>query len=137
MRKKLREPFLNGEQIYKYYFSMGEAASVARLTRWAISSGMAKPARKTKMNPEGLPRMGVWKAMWRWASLKENRNDAYLIFAEFVKTYGWTGDTDFPWPKGTEISLSDWHRFMLPKIQTAWQFQYNRHNRFLLENGWS
>lgn len=81
--------------------------------------------------------MGVWKAMWRWASQQENKTDAYLIFKEYVKKYGWTNDTDFPWVAGTEISWDDWSRFMLRKIRVAWQYKPVRHERFLRENGWA
>lgn len=133
-----KEPYLSGEELYRYYFSMGDGASIQRLAKWAVSEDKAKSVRISYRNKEGLPFMGVWKAMWRWASLKENRNEAYLIFSDYVRKYGWLDDTDFPWEAGSVVSLSDWHRFMLKKIKTAWQFKKESyHKRFLLRNGWS
>lgn len=136
MRKKLKDPYIAGKDLYEYYFSMGEAASIARLARWALANGKAKPVKKGPFNPEGLPMMGVWKAMWRWASLGVNKNEAYSHFQVYVLKYGWLDDTDFPWPVGTVISLKDWHDFMQKKIRTAWQYEPVRHERFLRENGW-
>lgn len=134
--RKLKESYLDGKQLYKAYFEMGNGASIVRLARWAIANSMAKPTKIARYNKEGLPCMGVWKAMWRWASLKENHPEAYQIFQTYVNTYGWLDDTDFPWPMGTVITLQDWNRFMLKKVKTAWQFAPNRHARFLRENGW-
>lgn len=135
--RKLKESHISGEKLFKYYFSMGEAASIAKLARWAVSEGVAKPVSKGNFNKNGLPFMSCWKAMWRWASQQENKTDAYYIFKEYVKKYGWTIDTDFPWETGTDISWSDWSRFMVKKIRTAWQYKSNRHERFLRENGWA
>lgn len=134
--RKLKEPHISGEQLYRHYFAMGEAASIARLARWAVSEGVAKPVSKGSFNQHGLPFMSCWKAMWRWASMQSNKTDAYLIFKDYVKKHGWTIDTDFPWEKDTEISWQDWSRFMTKKIRTAWQYKPNRYERFLRENGW-
>lgn len=136
MRHKIKEAYLDGEKLYKYYFSMGQAASIGRLAAWAVSTGMARHIKPNRTNMTGMPHMGVWKAMWRWASMQEHRDEAFSIFADYVCKYGWLDDTDFPWPMGTEITMSDWYRFMAKKIRTAWQYAPNRHARFLRENGW-
>lgn len=137
MRRKIKDPYLPGEELYKYYFSMGAGASIQRLAKWAIANGKAKPVPPAYQNKQGLPAMGVWKAMWRWASMKNNKTDAYLVFKDYVKNYGWLDDTDFPWEIGTEISWQDWCNFMLRKIKTAWQYPPGRYARFLRENGWT
>jgi len=136
MRKDLKKKSLDGKLLYEQYFKMGDGASITRLARFAMSMGMSQGVKKTKINKDGLPFMSVWKAVWRWASVQENKTIAFQIFQEYVRNYGWEGDTDFPWPAGTEISWSDWHKFMIPKIKSAWQYKPNRHERFLRENGW-
>lgn len=136
MTRRLREPYMNGELLFRKYFEMGAGASAVRLAKWAVSVGMAKPVKKMKGNPDGVPVMGVWKAMWRWASLKENKETAYKIFSDYLDQYGWEQDTDFPWEDTTQSRKDIWNKFMLKKVQTSWQFRPHRHERFLRENGW-
>lgn len=136
MTRKLKQPYMNGELLYRKYFSMGAGASATRLARWAVSVGMAKSIKKTNINRDGAPVMGVWKAMWRWASMRENKELAYQIFSDHLDQFGWEQDTDFLWDDYTQPRQDIWHKFMLKKIQTAWQFNPNRHERFLRENGW-
>ena len=127
--RKLREGFLDGEVLFKHYFAMGQATSISVLTRYAISLGM----KDSKGNEP--TRMGVWKAMWRWASLKENKSRAFEIFSKFVEEYGWEENTDYPWDGGNTKEL--WHSFMLQKIKSAWQYPTPMmYNRFLKRNGW-
>lgn len=138
MKKKLKEPFLRGEELFRKYFSMGRATSTKRLARWALSIGMAKPVKQTKYNKDGLPCMSVWKAMWRWASLKENKDVAYQIFSDHVRLYGWTVDTEYSWDEGSSVEPSDWNRFMVQKIRSAWQYPFQgMFDHFLLKNGWT
>lgn len=125
-----RKSYLNGEILYKKYFSLGQAANISKLANFANTEKMwgehgYKPTR-----------MGVWKAMWRWASLKENKNEAYCIFSKYVYDYGWTWDTDFPWKAGDTVSLEMWHKFMIRKISRAYQYKARVHDRFLTQNGW-
>ena len=136
MRKKIVQPFLNGEELYTKYFSMGAQASILRLTRWALSVGMAKPVKKSFHNKEGLPCMSVWKSMWRWASMQENKDKAFELFAKHIQEHGWEENTEFPWNVGSVVERSEWNRFMAQKIKSAWQFAPKRRERFLQENGW-
>ena len=128
--KKLRENYLDGERLYRQYFLMGAAASSSRIQKFAVSCGM--------LSPEGNEptTMGVWKAMWRWASLKENKDLAFSIFSDYVDNYNWRlPDPDLPWD-GDRDEL--WHEFMMQKIRTAWQFSSERRlRRFLKKNGWT
>lgn len=114
--------YLNGEKLFRKYFEMGEAKSVSRLAAWAIADGMAKPIKQTKQNPNGLPNMGVWKSMWRWASLKENRDTAWKIYKESQGKMSW----------------EEWVTDMVEtKIPTAWQPPtHAKRDKFLRENGW-
>jgi len=126
--KKFGQSFLDGEKLFRQYFLMGDGASAKRLQRFAVSSGM--------LSPEGREPtvMGCWKAMWRWASLKENKDTAFSIFLEHYKKRGWKNfDPDLTWD-GDPQEL--WKQFMLQKIQSAYQFNRRRHERFLKENGW-
>lgn len=127
--RKLRENYLNGEKLFRQYFSMGAGASASRLQKFAITSGMLSPDGNEPTT------MGVWKAMWRWASLKENKNTAFSIFCDHVNNYNWrNADEDLPWEEGCE---SVWKLFMEQKIRSAWQFSERRYKRFMKENGWS
>lgn len=126
--RKLRENYLDGEKLFRQYFAMGEGASASRLQRFAVASGM--------LSPEGNEptTMGVWKAAWRWASLKQNKDTAFQIFVEYVNNHGWRApDPELPWD-GDRAEL--WRLFMLQKIRSAWQFTERRYKRFLKENGW-
>ena len=126
--RKLRENYLDGERLFRQYFAMGAGASATRLQEFAVTCGM--------LSPEGNEPtvMGVWKAMWRWASLKENKSTAFEIFVNHVDNYDWQlGDPDLPW-KGDRHEL--WTQFMEQKIRSAFQYGEARHQRFLRENGW-
>ena len=128
--RKLRESYLNGEKLFRKYFEMGSATSAMVLARFAVTEGMYLPG-----GPKPTP-MGVWKAMWRWASLKENKEVAFDIFSSYVRDYGWRlADTDLPWDGPIEVL---WNEFMIQKIKSAWQHATSqRLERFLRKNGWS
>lgn len=118
----LKEKYLDGEVLFRKYFEMGEAKSIKRLARWAISVGMAKPTKVSKNNPEGIPTMGVWKSMWRWASLKENRDTAWEIYKKY----------------NSKKSFAEWVEYMKDNIHTAWQHSTEaKYNKFLKDNGWT
>lgn len=131
MRKKLRESYLDGEKLFKHYCVMGGAKSVSVLTRYAIAQKMISP------NGKEPTRMGVWKAMWRWASL--NRNSAYELFLQASQN-GFDVADDTWWkeffPDG-EVTVERWNKMMLQKIRSAWQYPTeSMYNRFLRKNGW-
>lgn len=130
MRKKPTESFLDGEKLFEHYFAMGNAASISLLAKFALTQGM----KDSKGN--GPTNMGVWKAMWRWASMKDNKSKAFTIFSNFIDQYGWEDNSDYPWDGGNRMEL--WHRFMLQKIRSAWQYRNDAaYNRFLQRNGWN
>lgn len=127
--KKLRDNYLDGEKLFRKYFDMGAAASTYRLHRFAIGEQMLSPEGK-----EPTP-MGVWKAMWRWASRKENKDTAYQIFCKYIDEHDWRlPDTSLPWDGDRQVL---WNQFMLQKIKSAWQFpKKSREDKFLREHGW-
>lgn len=128
--KMKTESYLDGEKLFEQYFAMGDAASVKRLTRFAISEGMVSSAGRSPTP------MGVWKSMWRWASKKDNKERAFQIFSNYIDNYEWRlPDENLPWT-GNKEEL--WHKFMLQKIKSAWQFtKDSKYQRFLKENGWA
>lgn len=113
----LREKYLDGEKLFKKYFEMGESRSITLLTEWAKLEGM-----KSSKGNEPTP-MGVWKSIWRWASLKENGDTAWSIFCA---------------ENGNKISVNEWKNDMIHrKIPSAWQHQTQaKYQKFLRENGW-
>lgn len=113
----LREKYLDGEKLYRKYFEMGDAKTIDRLVRWSISQGM----KSSKGNEP--THMGVWKAMWRWASLKENKEIAWEIFRHY----------------NFNSLRAEWDKDMVDnKIKAAWQHPTDaKYRRFLKENGWS
>lgn len=111
----LREKYLDGENLFRKYYEMGDAKSIGRLTKYAISQGM------TSSSGQEPTQMGVWKSMWRWASLKENRETAWKIYKQFNPSH----------------TPEYWVEYMIGNIKTAWQFPTNsKYIRFLKENGW-
>ena len=112
----LREKYLDGEALFRKYWEMGEGRTIAMLTEWAILSGM-KSAKGNEPT-----QMGIWKAMWRWASLKENRDCAWELVSQHTK-----------------MTQSQWIADMkIVKIPTAWQHPTNtKRDKFMKENGWT
>lgn len=111
----LKEKYLDGEILFRQYYAMGEARSINRLTKFAISQGMTSSTGKLPTT------MGVWKSIWRWASLKENRDTAWKIYKE-----------------STNKTFAEWIEYMRDNIRTAWQHPTEaKYTKFLKDNGWS
>ncbi len=111
----LREKYLDGGKLFRKYFEMGDVKSIGRLTKFAISQNM------TSSTGQKPTQMGVWKSMWRWASLKENSEIAWQIVQEYNAYKSW----------------SEFCADMKDKILTAWQHPTNKkYEKFLKENGW-
>ena len=132
MKKKIRDSYLDGEKLFRHYCKMGGAKSIGILRRYAVSENMFDPT-----NNKEPTRMGVWKAMWRWASLKENRDTAYQLFLEThqqdIQDDEWLSQY-FP----DSINRKDWDALMLKRIDSAWQFRTPMlRQKFLQKNGWS
>jgi hypothetical protein len=112
----LREKYLDGEKLFRKYWEMGEGKSIALLTEWAITEGM------TSSRGETPTHMGVWKALWRWASMKENRELAWKIYMENGGDKSW------------EVWSNEIVRY---KVPVAWQHPtHAKRDKFLRENGW-
>jgi hypothetical protein len=107
----LREAYLDGEFLYRHYYEMGDGRSYKRLQKYMEGEGIETTT------------MGIWKAVWRWASLKENRNKAWEIYQAH----------------SNEMSYNEWVMDMVEhKIPKAWQYNTQaKHNKFLKENGWA
>mgnify|MGYP001557842997 CR=1 FL=1 len=111
----LKEKYLDGEKLFRKYYEMGEGRTIVLLTEWAIFEGMesSKGNKPTEM--------GVWKAMWRWASMKENQSLAWKITSEH-----------------SDVSHAQWvYDMKNVKIPTAWQHDTRaKRERFMRQNGW-
>ena len=74
--------YLDGEKLYRvYWVEMGEARSFKRLINWCSSNGFIN-----KRNGKPPTRMGIWKAMWRWAV--NHPEQAFEIINEGLKDSG-------------------------------------------------
>jgi hypothetical protein len=112
----LREKYLDGEKLFRKYYEMGESRTINLLTEWAILDGMTSSTGKSPTP------MGVWKSIWRWASLKENRDLAWKIYREHCGKFNY----------------GEWKLDMIHiKIPSAWQHTSEvKRQKFLRENGW-
>lgn len=117
----LREKYLDGEKLFRKYIEMGENRSIGMLTEWSILEGM-----KSSKGHEPT-QMGVWKAIWRWAST--HKEQAWELIKDV--TFG-TKKNQFTYSK------NEWIKDMMEvKIPSAWQHQTNaKYEKFLRENGW-
>lgn len=112
----LREKYLDGETLFRKYYEMGDNRSIKLLTEWAKVEGI----KSSKGNePTG---MGIWKAMWRWASMRENKDLAWSIMKHDDLNLGYDA----------------WKNQMIYiRIPSAWQHPNNaKLQKFLRENGW-
>jgi hypothetical protein len=121
--QNLREKYLDGEKLFRKYIEMGDERSVYLLTEWAKIEGM-----KSSKGDEPTF-MGIWKAMWRWASLKENRETAWKLAQN--QNFG-TSKHRF------QYNLDRWNKEMIQvRIPSAWQHATQaKYQKFLRENGW-
>lgn len=119
MRGK-RAHYLNGEILFKYYWAtMGTARSISGVIRYCKAQGIVNPM-------TGLPpsQMGVEKAMWRWAVLKENFEEGYEIVNAAMRD------------QGQFMSKEEWRDFLFHKIGIAYQYTPRYYKRFLKRNGY-
>jgi hypothetical protein len=115
MNKNLQEKYLDGELLFRTYWEWGSDRNVRALRDWATLNGMKSSKGNTPTT------MGIWKAMWRWASLKENKELAWEIIN-----------------KNSDVTFEQWVKDMIYiRIPSAWQHPTNvKRDRFLKENGW-
>ena len=79
----IRSKFIDGGFLFNYYFTiMGTAHSQRKLPQVAKENGMVNYLGK----PPSVP--GCWKAMWNWASEKENHQKAYEIYNNHLMSVG-------------------------------------------------
>lgn len=115
----LDKKYLDGEQLFKVYWQeMGSARSTVRLQRWCLAHSIVNP--KTQNVPT---RMGLWKAMWRWAS--ENRDIAYTVWRESTVI-----EDGMALP--TDSYKYEWDKLILKNAKTS--FQNVRYAKAYYEN---
>lgn len=114
---------MDGEYLFKYYFeTMGASRSIIKLIEHCRSEYMIHPE-------QGKPptKMGIYKSMWRWATLKENQRKAYEIYnnADLGNEYEYFE------------TFEDWMAFLKDRIESAYQYKDKSYKRFLIRNGYS
>jgi hypothetical protein len=92
--------YLPGELLYRTLLEMGESGSILKLQRFCLSENIVNP--KTQSAPT---RMGLWKAVYRWAY--QNEQKAYEYHRDILK------DKALP--------FDEWKAGMRQKYMTAFQ----------------
>lgn len=95
---------------------MGEARSLPKLNRWAEASGFRNPI--TGKPPSYT---ACYKAMWRWASLKENQQKAYEIAKEALAAKG-------------ELEWDEFIEHLAYRCRIAFQYPNWKLKKHLIEN---
>lgn len=115
---------MDGEYLFRYYFqTMGEARSLPKLSEHCRQEYMIHPEHGTPPT-----RMGIYKAMWRWATRKENQQLAWEIYNSSQLGDDWEEINDW----------NDWLSFLEERIKSAHQFaKPNEYRNFLRYNGYS
>lgn len=126
MTKKTNFPhmrYMDGEYLFQYYFqTMGEARSLPKLVAHCKENYIIHP--ETGKPPT---RMGIYKAIWRWATKKENQQTAWEIYKNSQLGDEWKMITDW----------DEWMNFLKERITSARQFaKPNEYRNFLKYNGY-
>lgn len=100
---------------------MGESRTIRDLVEWAKLQGM------TSSRGDEPTAMGVWKAIWRWAST--HKEEAWELMKD--QTFGYKHNQ-------YKYTRSTWEQDMIQiKIPSAWQHTtQSKKNKFLREHGW-
>jgi len=96
--------YLDGERLFTVYWQeMGDSRTTIRLQRWCLAHSIVNP--KTQNVPT---RMGLWKAMWRWAV--ENQDEAIKVWSEGMD-----------YNKIDGVVESEWNKLILNNAKTSFQ----------------
>ncbi len=107
--------YLDGEELFRKYFEeMGTARSISRLVKWCISRGIKNP-----LTGKPPTRMGVWKSMWRWALLPENKEKAFDIFKKSLSA------------EGEFVVVEKWNEYIDSKAVHGLQFGPKKYEEFI------
>lgn len=113
--------YLDGKFLFEYYWkTMGPARSYDGLRRYCISQGIVNTQRGTNPN-----RMSIMKAMWRWATRKENFEEGYEIVNNAMRD------------EGRFMSKDEWKEFLRDKVHVAYQYNVPKEKKFLRKNGYN
>lgn len=117
--KRHKKKYLDGEVLFEYYWGkMGQARNFAALQRYCVAQGWVNPVLGTAPG-----RMTLFKAVYRWATKKENFEKGYEIVQ--------AGQRDV----GNFMSRDEWKQHLRDRVKSAWQFAKDRHlQNFLRKN---
>lgn len=102
MRKTKRRWYLNGEELFRKYWSLGTKRSITKVRKWLKEKDV-----KSKLTGQTPRDMTIWKSMWRWAV--KNEKASYDII------YGYYRD------EGNYINEELWHKELIKKSISACQ----------------
>lgn len=94
--------YLDGEQLFRRYWSMGVNRSINKLQKELAQEGVT-----SSQNGKTPIKMTIWKAMWRWAV--DNPDEAYQIVLAGLRD------------SGDYVTPEQWEREVLEKRATAYQ----------------
>lgn len=100
--------YLDGERLFTVYWQeMGDSRSTIRLQKWCLAHSIVNP--KTQNVPT---RMGLWKAMWRWAV--ENQDKSYEIWHDAIENNVASMNSKEAWQES-------WDKLVLNNAKTSFQ----------------
>ena len=102
MRKTKRRWYLNGEELFRKYWSLTPKRSIIRVKKWLKEKEV-----KSKMTGTTPQDMAIWKAMWRWAIKNEKAS-----FDIVINVYR---------DNGEYLNEELWHKELIKKSISACQ----------------
>ena len=80
----LREKYLDGKELfYRFYEQMGKASSLNKLQKILYNEGTYNPETGRPFGTSAL-----FQAMWRWALMPENFEEASAVYKKYLLEYG-------------------------------------------------
>ena len=102
MRKTKRRKYLNGEELFRKYWSLGDKGSITKVRHWLDERGT-----KSKLTGTTPTDMTIWKAMWRWAI--RNEKTSFDIVINYYRD------------NGEYLNEELWHQELIKKSISACQ----------------
>lgn len=119
--KRWKRKYLNGEVLFRYYWGeMGSARTLSKLVMYCVSQGWVNPW--TGQPPR---KMTLHKAMYRWATQKDNFEASYQVVQNEQRD------------EGNFMTREEWKEFLRKQVKSAWQFPRPvYYERFLKKHGY-
>src|SRR5689334_12150335 len=102
MRKTKRRKYLNGEELFRKYWSLGSKRSITKVRKWLREKEV-----KSKLTGDTPRDMTIWKSMWRWAISHES--ESFDIIINYYRD------------EGIYTNKELWHKELIKKSISACQ----------------